>query len=95
MSKFIYFPSFSAGAMGSSLAKNVKLKNAKFTMYVRRLDQKTRRLNPKIKKKLLAKKAYIEKKFGFIQFINIKMNVAHKIIKNDLNENKELIILEK
>ncbi len=27
MSKFIYFPSFSAGAMGSSLAKNVKLKN--------------------------------------------------------------------
>ena len=27
MSKFIYFPSFSAGAMGSSLVKNVKLKN--------------------------------------------------------------------
>jgi queuine/archaeosine tRNA-ribosyltransferase len=27
MNKFIYFPSFSAGAMGSSLAKNVKLKN--------------------------------------------------------------------
>ena len=27
MSKFIYFPSFSAGAMGSSLAKNVKLIN--------------------------------------------------------------------
>ena len=27
MSKFIYFPSFSAGAMGNSLAKNVKLKN--------------------------------------------------------------------
>ena len=27
MSKFIYFPSFSAGAMGSSSAKNVKLKN--------------------------------------------------------------------
>ena len=27
MSKFIYFPSFSAGAMGSSLAKNVKLNN--------------------------------------------------------------------
>ncbi len=80
---------------GNYIHKNVKLKNAKFTMYVRRLDQKTRRLNPKIKKKLLAKKAYIEKKFGFIQFINIKMNVAHKIIKNDLNENKELIILEK
>ena len=27
MTNFIYFPSFSAGAMGSSLAKNVKLKN--------------------------------------------------------------------
>ena len=27
MNKFIYFPSFTAGAMGSSLAKNVKLKN--------------------------------------------------------------------
>ena len=27
MSKFTYFPSFTAGAMGSSLAKNVKLKN--------------------------------------------------------------------
>ena len=80
---------------GNYIHKDARFKNAKFKMFVRKLEQKTRRINPKIKKELCLRKAYFKKIINNIEFINIKMDVAHKIIKDDLNKNNKLIISEK
>ena len=74
--------------------KNIKSNKAKFKMYVRKLDKKIKIISPNIKSILIKENAYVEKIYDRIKFISIKVGIAHRIIKNDLQNEKKLIIEE-
>ncbi len=79
---------------GKYVHKNIKNNKAKFKMYVRKLDEKIKRISPNIKNILIKENAYIEKICDRIKFISIKLSIAHRIIKNDLQNEKKLIVEE-
>tara|TARA_B110000196_G_scaffold318474_1_gene333969 strand:+ start:1734 stop:2504 length:771 start_codon:yes stop_codon:yes gene_type:complete len=74
---------------------NEKSDNAKFTMYARKLHLKTRIINPIIKKKLISKNAYREKKLNNINIKTVKMDLAYKILKDDIKNECNFIIYRK
>ena len=64
-------------------------------MYARKLHLKTRIINPIIKKKLISKNAYREKKLNNINIKTVKMDLDYKILKDDIKNECNFIIYRK
>tara|TARA_B100000989_G_scaffold204363_1_gene154690 strand:+ start:30508 stop:31284 length:777 start_codon:yes stop_codon:yes gene_type:complete len=81
---------------GKYVYQNTKKLNAKYSMYVRKLNLNIRTgVNPKIKIKLKKENSYIEKDIDGINFKIVNMKNAYKIMENSLKKKENIIFRDK